>query len=203
MNARWLCLSWVVIVSIAAVTQGCTPQLASGEGKAVQPAEGDDDGDEDANEGEDPNTPDPGEGGCGEPDTKVCEGFAVGDGTTCLTTAELQSSVDAACAEHGLIAVEIYVAFDCPDNASSYAKVLCCNEGEPATVPTEPPPPGDPGEPSAGGAIGDGTTCIPNSDLQQQAEDACSALGMTLVEVYTANDCPDDASHYAKYLCGP
>lgn len=185
-------LSWILPALVAAAAvPACAPPPAGSEGQAVQAAEGDEEG----GEGEDPDKPEP---GCtGDPGPE-CTGAAVGDGTVCLDDAALLAGAQAACDAEGFVAVGIYPAFDCGGAGSTYAKVWCCAEGEPGEVPPQPPDPG----PDPAGSLGDGVTCVPNADLLQLAQDTCAAMGLGLLDLYTSNDCPDDASLYAKYLCG-
>lgn len=93
--------------------------------------------------------------------------------------------------------MDVSPAWDCDGGQSSFAKVLCCDSGEPAGVPVQLPDPG----PSPTGGLGDGVTCVANADYVALAQDACAQIGMTLLDLYTADDCSADASRYAKYIC--
>lgn len=190
-------LWWLLLVGMAAAP-ACAPGGKGGEGEAAQAAEGAEDGS--AEDGADPGDKPAPEGGCGSEPEAACTGVAAGDGTSCLDDAALLSAAQGACAALGSIAVEILPSFDCDGAGSTMAKVLCCVDGEPGEVPAEPPAPGNP---PPDGALGDGTTCVANSDFLQMAQAACDELGLTLIDLFTSDDCPGEASHWAKYICGP
>lgn len=170
--------------------QACAPQVTGPDGEASQ-------ADKEADPGGDGDTGGDHEGGCDAEPGPVCTGVPIGDQATCVSPDDLLVAAQGACAAEGLIAVDVSPSWNCEGGQSSFAKVLCCDSGAPAGVPVQPPDPG----PSPAGGLGDGVTCVANADYLALAQDACAQIGMTLLDLYTTDDCSADASRYAKYLC--
>lgn len=125
----------------------------------------------------------------GEGEGQACKTLSAGDGVTCVPTATLELQIAATCAMWKMDLAHAEALPGCGDGLTAYVKAECC-------TPAQASP-----EPFAGGAVGDGVTCRSNQDLAIEASKTCEGLGLTLLEVYTANDCGADSSRYAKYMC--
>ena len=189
-------VSLVLVVCLSAFS-ACAPRVTGGDGEAAQAAEegADSDGDGDAPP---PKDGDPHEGECGgDPGAGTCEVLVVGDQATCSSPGDLKSAAADVCASSGRILVDLSPAWDCEGGASTMAKGVCCDSGAPAGDPVPP----DSGPAPAGG-FGDGVTCVANSDYLAMADAVCAEIGLSLIDLYTTDDCSADASTYAKYICG-
>lgn len=120
-----------------------------------------------------------------------CKPLSAGDGVTCTDSGLLVKQAAETCASWGGALAQPEVAPGCGAGAGALVTALCCPPQEAA----------DPG-PAPAGVVGDGIECIPNDALEEAAVQVCDALDLTLVDFFAADDCEDDMSTAAKYICG-
>lgn len=120
----------------------------------------------------------------------ACKPVSAGDGLTCSDAAALMKEADALCLSWGgsLVQPELVVPPGCGAGTALLATGQCC-------------PAPDPG-PSPAGAVGDGLECLQDDVLEEMAWLICQEQGLSLVDFFAPDDCGDDASTSAKYLCG-
>lgn len=124
------------------------------------------------------------------PPDPSCKDIPLGDGTSCLSSADWKAKATVMCAGLSLTALKTSNA--CGADQYRAATATCC-------VPATPPPP----PPCTPDKLGDGTTCLDVNDWKLKATATCSAKGQTLGDFKPAISC--GASSYtvvAISCCG-
>lgn len=126
------------------------------------------------------------------PDEDPCTTGTVSDGDQCVDPGQLKMLAMTACK----MAMMDFVDF-------TYASGDCGWKTRKATYTCCPYPPSPPPAPMVcqGEVIGDGTTCMDSAAMKDEAFYHCQNLGLTLVDIYPSNDCPDGQSTSAKVAC--
>jgi hypothetical protein len=131
-----------------------------------------------------------GNGGSGA-STSVCTGTVVGSGN-CASLEDLKLQANDLCATFNQTLSDIAYDDACEPGHAAFAKVTCCGD-----IPEPPPPP-----PSCVYEVaGDPAACTDDATLKEQANEACLAANLELVDVVYDDACGPGSSTYAKYVC--
>jgi len=129
-------------------------------------------------------------------DNNACVTDGIGDGTTCQDPAQLQDLAYEACKLAGQeLADFVYTTTDCGWQTHD-AHFTCCPLA-PEPAPTNLPP-----SPTCHqDTLGDGLKCLDKATFKEQALAACAADDLSLADIQTGGNCPENQASKVFYTC--